>query len=171
MTAEEWRPVVGFPRYSVSSNGRVVSYCKPEPRILRATRPAKGYPQVVMHPGGGVGATRNVHQLVAEAFLGPRPAPGCEIRHLNGDSLDSRLCNLAWGTASENARDKRLHGTDHNVTKTHCPKGHPYDAENTYCTPSRPTHRYCRACSRATAAERQRNYRIRQSFRAAGVAA
>ena len=39
--------------------------------------------------------------------------------------------------------------------KTHCPQGHPYDAENTYVTPA--GHRYCRVCNRAAA----RRWRIR----------
>jgi len=51
-----------------------------------------------------------VHRLVLEAFVGPRP-PGMQCRHLNGDRTDSRLLNLAWGTARENAADRIRHGT------------------------------------------------------------
>ena len=35
-----------------------------------------------------------MHQLVAEAFIGPCP-PGHKLVHLNGDGLDTRRANLA----------------------------------------------------------------------------
>jgi hypothetical protein len=54
--------------------------------------------------------TYYVHNLVLEAFVGPRPA-GMECRHINGDRKDCRLENLAWGTKLENASDKIRHGT------------------------------------------------------------
>lgn len=34
-----------------------------------------------------------------------------ECRHINGDSLDNRSANLAWGTHSENVPDAVKHGT------------------------------------------------------------
>jgi hypothetical protein len=52
-----------------------------------------------------------VYKLVVKAFLPPKPSPTHQIRHLNGDPLDSRVCNLAWGTPKENAADKEQHGT------------------------------------------------------------
>lgn len=56
--------------------------------------------------------TRSVrmHRAVLETRVGPCP-PGLECRHLNGDPLDNRAGNLAWGTHSENARDGMRHGT------------------------------------------------------------
>jgi hypothetical protein len=86
-----------------------------------------------------------VHQLVAAAFLGPRP-DGLEVRHLDGDPLNNAVSNLAYGTRLENIQDKKRHGTDHNAKKTHCPQGHPYDAENTADYSGR---RACRTCVRA----------------------
>ncbi|MCH5645131.1 HNH endonuclease [Gordonia sp. ABSL49_1] len=58
----------------------------------------------------------SVHQIVAESFLGPRPTPGHQVRHLNGCRSDNRAINLAWGTAADNARDRDRHGmTVHGV--------------------------------------------------------
>jgi hypothetical protein len=51
-----------------------------------------------------------VHRLVLDAFYGPCP-DGHECRHLNGNSLDNRACNLRWGTRQQNSDDKRRHGT------------------------------------------------------------
>jgi hypothetical protein len=53
---------------------------------------------------------RLVHQLVLEAFVGPRPE-SCEARHLDGDPSNNKLDNLAWGTKAENQADKLRHGT------------------------------------------------------------
>ena len=68
-----------------------------------------------------------VHRLVAHIHLPPRPSPDHEIRHLDGDRMNPRAENLAWGTKSENARDRLRHGTDKaaaNAAKTiHTRKG------------------------------------------------
>lgn len=36
----------------------------------------------------------------------------------------------------------------HNIQKTHCPQGHPYEGRNILIYPGKPTHRYCRECIR-----------------------
>jgi hypothetical protein len=41
-----------------------------------------------------------MHQLVAEAFIGPCP-PGHKLVHLNGDGLDNRRANLAYVPESD----------------------------------------------------------------------
>jgi hypothetical protein len=39
---------------------------------------------------------------VAAAFLPPRPTPGHEINHIDGDKANSRVDNLEWVTHSVN---------------------------------------------------------------------
>ena len=51
-----------------------------------------------------------VHKAVAEAFHGPPPTPEHEVRHLDGDVLNNKASNLAWGTRLENAQDRERHG-------------------------------------------------------------
>jgi hypothetical protein len=51
----------------------------------------------------GKGNSRQVHQLVLEAFVGPCPE-GYEVLHLNHEPSDNRLVNLKYGTRSENVR-------------------------------------------------------------------
>ena len=52
----------------------------------------------------------NVHTLILNTFVGERPK-GMLCRHLNGNPLDNRLCNLKWGTPQENVQDSIRHGT------------------------------------------------------------
>lgn len=111
MSRETWRQVIGHPWYEVSDHGRVRSYKQwrgsPVPRILIPTIGKKGYPFVGIDGIPG----RQVHSLVLEAFVGPRPT-GAVTRHLDGNRANSRLNNLAWGTRAENEADKINHGTD-----------------------------------------------------------
>ena len=144
---EEWRLIPGYERtYAISSHGRVWSFprykCRGGMRKIKMGK--RGYPALILTQNS-VGKTFEVHWLVALAFLGARP-PEYEIRHLDGDPLNSHLSNLAYGTRSENAQDTLAHGRNWNANKTHCPQGHPYDQANTIRISSRPTARYCRAC-------------------------
>jgi hypothetical protein len=52
---------------------------------------------------------RYVHELISLAFLGPRPSPKAEIRHLNGDPSDNRPENLSYGSRSRNTQDRKWH--------------------------------------------------------------
>lgn len=79
--------------------------------------------------------------------------------HRDGDALNNTPENLYWGSYSENMRDAIEHGTHVAASKTHCPQGHEYDAENTRYT--KDGHRVCRTChrNREKAAKRWRGPR------------
>lgn len=96
-----------------------------------------------------------MHRLVARAFLGPTDLP--LVRHLNDDPSDNRLANLAYGTSSDNALDSVRNGTHAWATKTHCPKGHPYDEANTILKAG--GRRNCRECHREQARQWARTHR------------
>lgn len=63
----------------------------------------------IIHANGKYKPTA-AHQLVAEAWHGPRPDNCPATRHLNGNKLDNRPDNLAWGTDQENMLDRDRHG-------------------------------------------------------------
>jgi hypothetical protein len=111
---EQWKDVPGYEgRYQVSDLGRVrsldhrvrlvchgVETTRLSPgRLLKPGRSRSGHVSVAI----GKGNSRLVHQLVLEAFVGPRPK-GAESLHLNHDPKDNRLSNLRYGTRSENLR-------------------------------------------------------------------
>lgn len=158
MPSEEiWKPVIGYESaYEVSSEGRVRSLDRQilarygmrniKGTVLKAQVKDTGRLQVGLSRGSKKNM-RQVHQLVATAFLGPRPE-GMEVCHIDGDHLNNAASNLRWDTQSENMLDRGRHGTDHNRNKTHCPHGHEYTPGNTYVDPN--GWRKCRTCSRAT---------------------
>jgi hypothetical protein len=141
---EVWRPVSGAEgKYSVSNLGRVRSEAReikrsdgriqkiPE-RICSTPPDGKGHPRVVIfYEQGSTGKTRPVHQLVMEAFVGPRP-DGYETRHKNDIKTDNRLENLEYGTCSQNKYDSVRNGHHNHARLTHCKRGHEFTEENTY---------------------------------------
>lgn len=126
MEAEKWRAVVGFAgEYEVSDHGRVRSLDRVSTyrrvdqysgRLLTIHRRRNG---CMLRPGPkvsghltvalGRGGSRQVHALVLEAFVGPRPHRH-EARHLDDDPRNNHLANLRWGTRSENLHDAVRNG-------------------------------------------------------------
>lgn len=149
---EMWLDVPGYEgHYEVSSHGRV--------RGLRSgvLSPWRGKYLAVTLKRSGVGQTLRLHKMVMLAFVGPCPR-GQEVRHLNGDAIDNRLVNLAYGTPSENRQDTLLHGRHPKANKTHCPEGHPYSGDNLILTQT--GGRACRECRRARARMAARRRRL-----------
>jgi len=116
---EKWKKIPGFSGYEASSLGRIRSY-KPvnqyadapkKPKLMKQRLGDHGYPRVTIQDDDCAKRVVAVHLLVARAFLGP--ARGRIVRHLDGDSGNPRLDNLAYGTIQENSDDKYEHGTHH----------------------------------------------------------
>lgn len=155
MGTETWLPVPGYEcEYEVSDQGRVRSQTRTiqhrgSPTLLwgrlMSTPPNKdGYPMVTLCRDGKRQQVY-VHDLVAAVFLGPKPE-GMQVRHRNDIKADCRAENLLYGTRSQNQLDAVANGIHPQARKTHCPRGHRYDEENTYR--SRQGRRYCRTCAR-----------------------
>lgn len=128
MTHEIWAAVVGYEGfYEVSSMGSVRSLARVD--ALGRTWPARematpidrtsaGYRYIKLSKHGR--ATKlNVHILVLEAFVGPRPSPAHEGCHGDGDRTNAALSNLRWGTTESNHADKWAHGTMKAGSKNH----------------------------------------------------
>lgn len=118
---EEWRGVVGLEDYyQVSDFGRVQSttimvrgpHGSAQKRTGRELKPdySGSYPTVALSVNGKK-KTYRIHNLVLEAFVGPRPT-GMVARHFpDRDTSNNRLDNLSWATKVENEGDKESHGT------------------------------------------------------------
>lgn len=141
MTEERWLPVVGYEGlYEVSDRGQVKSLersvrCREgirlvRERILKPNTQRTGYRTVLLSVEGRK-KTRSIHQLVLEAFVGPRPARMVAC-HNDGVPDNNHLANLRWDTQSNNLFDAVRHGTNVMAAATECKRGHAFDDENTY---------------------------------------
>lgn len=113
-TPEKWVPVVGFVGlYEVSDCGRVRTLHKVgracRNGILEQTANKKGYLRVGLTIGGERKA-RLVHNLVVEAFIGPRPSPDHECNHKDGVKTNNLVGNLEWLTRIQNNAHARAMG-------------------------------------------------------------
>jgi hypothetical protein len=123
---ENWRPIRGFRYYEVSDQGRVRSLDRRvrnpltggwsivRGRVLKPTADKSGsipYLYVDLYHGGKRKRTRvRVHNIVAQAFLGPRPK-GQHTLHGKNGVADNSVRNLRYGTATDNLLDRRRDGT------------------------------------------------------------
>jgi hypothetical protein len=110
LSAEEWRPVVGYEgSYSVSNCGRVrrertFARGRLAGGILAGSVFRHGYTYVELtHQTSRKKRKHTRHRLVAAAFLGI-PSPGVQVNHKNGDKTDNSLANLEYVTSRENIR-------------------------------------------------------------------
>lgn len=106
---EIWRPAPGHPHYEVSDLGRV-RRVGGRPRATCAGE--FGHRGLVVYEPHRKPSKVWVHRLVCEAFHGSAPTDGMHAAHGNGNPADNRAVNLRWATPTENAADKKLHGTE-----------------------------------------------------------
>ncbi len=108
------KPIPNWPGYFAGEDGRIHS-TRPW-RGVTALHPLAegsdkdGYRTVQLAVGGGRTRKQRAHVLIARAYLGPKPSPRHEVRHLNGINIDNVPTNLAWGTAKQNSADREAHG-------------------------------------------------------------
>jgi hypothetical protein len=109
---EEWRDIKGYEGlYQVSNMGRVKSLSRPtkrgkgiyvfNDRILCNVINGHGYCQVSIFDKEGVFKIKQVHRLVAEAFI-PNPNNHPFIDHIDTVKTNNIVSNLRWCTQSMN---------------------------------------------------------------------
>jgi hypothetical protein len=116
----EWRPIPGYEGlYEVSAEGDVRSLPRLIPCASGESRrfagrgltpdPNKwGYLRVTLHRSGRQKRC-GVHELVALAFIGPKPV-GAWVLHRDDDKRKNIPGNLYYGTRAENAKDAIANG-------------------------------------------------------------
>lgn len=125
VSATLWRTVPGYPAYEVSVDGLVRRCqgfrCRRAYRVLVPFVRPNGYAQVILYRDGRR-QRFGVHQLVALAFLGPKPSLQHQVAHLDGQRLNNHVSNLAWLLPIENDAHKDLHGTRLRGSQIHSAK-------------------------------------------------
>ena len=102
LDGEEWKDIAGYEGYKISSYGRVKSFKRSNPKILRPGCSQSGYLCVGLGRYNRTITERN-HRLVAQAFISNTDSKP-QVNHLDGCKLNNYVSNLEWCTASENTR-------------------------------------------------------------------
>lgn len=100
MVKEIWKVVEGFPDYSISNLGRIISRKNSRNKFIGSKNQQTGYIQVALYNSTTV-YKGTVHKLVAEAFI-PNPEKLPEVNHIDGDKSNNSEDNLEWCTKSYN---------------------------------------------------------------------
>ena len=101
---EEWRSVVDNKQYIVSNYGRIMNVFTK--RLLKPAKKPSGYLQVSLWKQGK-GTTKDIHQVVYQAFFPEESLSGYVINHIDGKKDNNNLSNLEKITYKEN----NLHAT------------------------------------------------------------
>ena len=106
---EQWRLIDGFPKYMVSSCGRVMNITTF--RILKPGMDRKGYLFVILCSNIEM-STMRIHRLVANAFILNLTDLPC-VDHKDRNSLNNHISNLRWCSKRQNDqnRSKRQNAT------------------------------------------------------------
>jgi len=105
------KPIPGYPRYSLSKDGRL--FVRSDTPDVNVFIGRNGYRQAYLYRGKK--RTRHpklIYKLMASTYLPKRPSKGHLVRHLDGNSLNDAASNLAWGTHADNMEDLRKHRQD-----------------------------------------------------------
>lgn len=99
---EFWQRSSEFPRYQVSSLGRV--FDGKNKRVLKSTPDLAGYHRVKIHTPDGDRKTYSLHRLVMRTFYEylPDAARDREVNHIDFDKSNNTLANLEYTTREEN---------------------------------------------------------------------
>lgn len=111
----KWRQSPSFPDYEVSEYGDV-RRCRKGIRggivgkIMKPYVREDGYRMYILRRDNK-SFHRKAHQLVIEAFVGPKPFPEAEVCHKDGTRTNDYYANLRWDTSAGNKADMTDHGT------------------------------------------------------------
>lgn len=111
---EKFATIDGFPKYQISSQGRVINSRGME-KVSKNNKDE--YLHVDLYDRGSR-TTKRIHRLVAEAFV-PNPDNKPDVNHKDGNKHNNSVDNLEWVTKSENM----IHAYRTGLNKPHAAYG------------------------------------------------
>lgn len=104
---EEWKVIIDFPAYYISTFGNVKTTHKNKNKLL--IQKNRGEYKYVRLCNKGIEKSFAVHRLVAIMFI-PNNDNKPFIDHINRNKYDNNINNLRWATRSENGinRERKL---------------------------------------------------------------
>ena len=126
-------PIKNFEGYTITKSGQVFSYKfrhyiseKYKHEMHQSPRGAKSNYISVSLSKNSKTHHADLHRLLAQTFLeNPENLP--VVRHIDGNSKNNSLLNLAWSTYKENSADRKIHNTNYGARgiNQHCAKLNP----------------------------------------------
>jgi hypothetical protein len=99
LSNEIWKPIPQSPNYLISNYGRVKSFARINPAIMKPTPKVNGgYLNVHIKT-----KWFRIHRLVAFAFI-DNPHNKEFVNHIDGDKKNNHVDNLEWCTSDENLK-------------------------------------------------------------------
>jgi hydroxymethylpyrimidine pyrophosphatase-like HAD family hydrolase len=97
------KPIPNFDGYTITDDGKVISYKFKNPKIMKTWKQKSGYENIKLCKNNKTYHFL-IHRLVAQAFI-PNPNNLPEVNHKNKCVYDNRVENLEWCTRKENLND------------------------------------------------------------------
>lgn len=102
---ELWKDITGYEGYKVSNFGKIVSFKRKEPRVLKAQKGTDGKLQVSLAGTDNKLHCERVAKIVAEAFV-ENPEHFRNIEFIDGDCTNCSASNLKWVFLTTNAKEQ-----------------------------------------------------------------
>jgi len=101
---EEWKDIIGYPGYRVSSAGNIWS--NKIKRVINPPLDKDGYKRISLWKNGERKRKNyRIHRLVALHFI-PNSDNKPTVNHIDGDKTNNHISNLEWATMAEQNRHK-----------------------------------------------------------------
>lgn len=97
------KQIEGFPGYTITDDGKVISYKFKEPRVMKTWYQKSGYENIKLCKDN-ITYHFLIHRLVAEAFI-PNPNNLPEVNHKDKNRQNNRVENLEWSNRVDNLYD------------------------------------------------------------------
>lgn len=97
------KEIKDFPGYTITDDGKVISYKFKEPRVMKTWYQKSGYENIKLCKDN-VTYHFLIHRLVAEAFI-PNPNNLPEVNHKDRNRQNNKVENLEWSNRIDNLYD------------------------------------------------------------------